>query len=37
VKDARVFGGMHFRFSCDDGEKIGIDVARYVLEYAFQR
>jgi len=37
VKDARVFGGMHFRFSCDDGEKIGVDVARYVLEHAFQR
>jgi hypothetical protein len=36
VKDARVFGGMHFRFACDDGEKIGIDVARYILEHAFQ-
>jgi hypothetical protein len=37
VKNARIFGGMHFRSACDDGAKIGIDVAKYVLEHAFQR
>ncbi|HST16221.1 MAG TPA: vanadium-dependent haloperoxidase [Gaiellaceae bacterium] len=31
VEDARVFGGMHFRFSCDTGHMMGAEVADYVL------
>jgi len=31
VEDARVFGGMHFRFSCDTGRMMGAEVADYVL------
>lgn len=34
VKDARVFAGIHFRFSCDDGTALGNDVGSYVLENA---
>jgi PAP2 superfamily len=37
VKDARIFGGIHFRFDCDAGQAIGAAVANYVLEHAFQR
>jgi hypothetical protein len=37
VKDARVFGGIHFRFDCDAGQAIGAAVADYILEHAFQR
>lgn len=32
VKDARVFAGIHFRTACEVGQKIGIDVATYVLD-----
>jgi hypothetical protein len=35
IADARVFGGMHFRFSVDDGEELGKRVARYVARHAF--
>jgi len=31
VEDARVFGGMHFRFSCDAGRMMGGEVADYTL------
>ena len=31
IEDARVFGGMHFRFSCDAGRVMGTEVADYVL------
>jgi hypothetical protein len=37
VKDARVFGGIHFRTDCDAGQAIGTSVAAYVLQHAFQR
>ena len=30
VSDARVFGGIHFRFDQDAGERIGRDVGRYI-------
>ena len=34
VKDARVFAGIHFRFSCDDGTTLGDQVGNYVLDHA---
>jgi membrane-associated phospholipid phosphatase len=34
VKDARVFAGIHFRSSCEDGTQLGQTVARYVLAHA---
>ena len=37
VKNARIFGGIHFRFDCDAGQAIGASVANFVLEHAFQR
>lgn len=37
VLDARVFGGMHFRSSNEDGLDLGQRVARYVDRNAFQR
>jgi hypothetical protein len=37
VKNARIFGGMHFRSACDDGEKIGIEVANHVLHHVLFR
>lgn len=30
VSDARVFGGIHFRFDQDAGERLGRDVGRYI-------
>ena len=36
VKNARIFAGIHFRFSTDDGEKLGASVAEYVLDHAVQ-
>ncbi len=30
--DARVFGGMHFRFGCKEGVKVGSRVAKFVAE-----
>jgi hypothetical protein len=30
VADARVFGGMHFRFSCDTATQMGTEIANYV-------
>lgn len=33
VKNARIFGGIHFRSACDVGQKLGIDVAAYVLQH----
>jgi hypothetical protein len=32
VKNARIWGGIHFRTACEVGEQIGINVARLVLE-----
>ena len=31
IVDAQVFGGIHFRTSCDDGQAMGAAVAEYVL------
>jgi hypothetical protein len=36
VKNARIFAGIHFRSSTDDGQTIGINVSRYVLDHALQ-
>jgi membrane-associated phospholipid phosphatase len=33
--DARVFGGIHFRSSCKEGQTLGTAVGTYVLENAF--
>jgi hypothetical protein len=35
VKDARVYGGMHFRYATDDGTSLGRQVAKWVLKYWF--
>ena len=35
VGDARVFGGIHFRFSIDEGLALGRNVARAVTRYHF--
>jgi PAP2 superfamily len=37
IVDARVFGGIHFRTACDDGQATGTAVAEYVLHHAFRR
>jgi hypothetical protein len=37
VKNARVFAGIHFRTSCEDGAMLGKQVAQYVLDHNFQR
>jgi membrane-associated phospholipid phosphatase len=34
VKNARIFAGIHFRFSCDDGTEVGGKVGNWVLEHA---
>jgi hypothetical protein len=36
VKNARIFAGINFRSACDDGQKIGIDVANHVLQNSLQ-
>src|SRR6266566_4196981 len=36
VRDARVFGGIHFRSACIDGQVLGKQVAAYVLANALQ-
>jgi len=37
VRDARVFGGIHFRSACVDGQNMGRRVAQYVLDNSLQR
>jgi hypothetical protein len=37
IRDARVFGGIHFRTACVDGQNMGRRVAHYVLENSLQR
>src|SRR5206468_9242509 len=37
IRDARVFGGIHFRSACVDGQAVGRQVATYVLQNALQR
>jgi hypothetical protein len=34
IKNARVFGGIHFRTACNDGQTIGIGVGDYVLAHS---
>jgi hypothetical protein len=34
IKNARIFGGIHFRTACDDGQALGIQVGNYILEHA---
>jgi hypothetical protein len=34
VKNARIFAGIHFRFSCDDATTIGDQVGHWVLDHA---
>jgi hypothetical protein len=34
VKNARIYGGFHFRTACNDGSTLGADVADYVLGHA---
>ena len=34
VKNARIFGGIHFRTACVDGQSLGIAVADYVIRHA---
>jgi hypothetical protein len=36
VRDARVFGGIHFRRATEVGNQLGLDVANYVLQTAMQ-
>ena len=36
VSDARVYGGIHFRFDQDAAEKLGTEVARYNLHHVLQ-
>ena len=37
LNNARVYGGIHFRTACDDGQATGTAVARFLLKNAFQR
>jgi hypothetical protein len=37
VNDARVFAGIHFRFACEDANRLGAHVARYVEQTMFLR
>ena len=37
IKNARVFAGIHFRSACDDGGRLGDQVADYVQSHALQR
>jgi membrane-associated phospholipid phosphatase len=37
VNNARVYGGIHFRTACEDGQVTGTAVANFVLKNAFQR
>ena len=36
MADARVYGGIHFRFDCVAGQEIGATWASYVLDNYFQ-
>ena len=37
VADARIFGGIHYRSACHDGQSTGNQVADYVLDHALRR
>jgi hypothetical protein len=34
IKNARVFGGIHFRTACNDGQTLGTAVGAYILDHA---
>lgn len=36
VNNARVFGGIHFRSACEDGQAVGAKVANHVLRHSLQ-
>jgi hypothetical protein len=36
VMDARVFGGMHYRFSNEDGARLGRQIAQYVVSHSLR-
>jgi hypothetical protein len=36
ITDARVFGGIHFRTSCEIGNDLGRSVGNYVLTHALR-
>lgn len=36
LKMARLWGGMHFRFSSEDGAALGKNVAKWVVTQRFQ-
>ncbi|MEO8681612.1 MAG: vanadium-dependent haloperoxidase, partial [Vicinamibacterales bacterium] len=37
ISDARVYGGIHFRFDQDAGSRLGRDVAKYVYKHNLRR
>lgn len=37
IADARVFAGIHFRTACEDGKRLGGQVASYILENLMRR
>lgn len=37
IKNARIFGGIHYRSACNDGTMTGQRVANYILDNAVQR
>jgi hypothetical protein len=34
IKNARVFGGIHFRTACNDGQTLGTAVGSYIVDHA---
>ena len=34
INNARIFGGIHFRSACNDGQVLGTAVANYILSHA---
>jgi hypothetical protein len=34
IKNARVFGGIHFRTACNDGQTLGTAIGAYILDHA---
>ena len=36
LREARIWGGMHFRTSLDDGAQLGRETTKYVLRHAFE-
>jgi hypothetical protein len=37
IKDARVFGGIHFRTDCNAGQTLGNAVGEYVVKHSLRR